>query len=57
MRNNLEHFNEEHATRKALAEKESDEKPEKKAKEVKKAKTTAKKATKKTKAASDDSKE
>ncbi len=52
MRNNLEHFNEEHATRKALAEKESEEKPaekaatEKAAKAPKTAKKTAKKAKK-----------
>lgn len=46
MRNNLEHFNEEHATRQALEEKEPEEKPEKKAKTEKKpkAKKTVKKA-------------
>lgn len=43
MRNNLEHFNEEHVTRKALADKESEEKTAK----------PAKKTTKKTKKAKD----
>ena len=43
MRNNLEHFNEEHVTRKALADKESEEKTAK----------PAKKTAKKTKKAKD----
>lgn len=43
MRNNLEHFNEEHITRKALADKESEEKTAK----------PAKKTAKKTKKAKD----
>lgn len=50
MRNNLEHFNEEHKTRKELAEKESEEKPAKNAAAEKPAKS-AKKTAKKTKKA------